>query len=162
MKNTRAKCNSCSKPGIFHTTLIMYTDGYTIWLLCSLRYSLGFILDQDMQHHTCLCIFHKPMLMEESVTGMHESRVSCRLHVILKLINRSKILFNNTTITRIQNILFIDRETGSALLLLFLLYGQYANRKQLCSLQNYGDGGNCLSSLYSDYYVCSDFSKFLL
>jgi hypothetical protein len=81
---------------------------------------------------------------------MHESRVSCRLHVILKLKKRLKILFNTTTITRIQNIIFIDRDTGSALLLLYLLYGQYGNRERLCLLQNYGDGGNSLSALYSD------------
>jgi len=74
-----------------------------------------------MQHLTCLSICHIPILLEVTVMDTHESCVCCRLHVILKLKNRLKILFNTTIITRIQNILFVDRYTGSALLLLYLL-----------------------------------------
>jgi hypothetical protein len=65
-----------------------------------------------------------PILLEVTIMDMHELRVSCRLQVILKLKKRLEVLFNTTTITRIQNILFIDRDTGSALLLLYQLYGQ--------------------------------------
>lgn len=99
-----------------------------------------------MQHRTCLSICHIRILLELTVTDIHESRVTCRIHMILKLKKSLKIQFKTTTITKIQNILFIDRHTGSALLLLFLLYGQNANRECLCSLQNDCDGGNCLSS----------------
>jgi len=72
-----------------------------------------------MQHRTCLCICHIPILLEVTVTDMRESRVSFRLHVILILKKHFKTLFNTTTF--ISYLLIEIRD------LLYLLYGQYAN-----------------------------------